>query len=76
MDSKNNRPVPVTVFIELAKQAKASNDPFIQRALVALAVTNNPGLAKALQMRLGLRAVIELLDPFPFDIPDEEEFER
>ena len=76
MDSKNNHLVPATALIELAKVAKLSKDPYIQRALVALAVTNNPGLANALQMKLGLRAAIELLDPFPFDIPEEEEFER
>ena len=74
MDSRNNHPVPVTALIELARQAKASNDPSVQWTLAALSVTNNPSLANALQMKLGLRAVIEMLDPFPFDTPDEEEF--
>jgi len=74
MDSKNNHPVPVMALIEMARQAKALNDPYVQRTLMALAVTNNPGLASALQMKLGLRAVIEMLDPFPFDAPEEEEF--
>ena len=74
MDSKNNHPVPVTALIEMARLAKALDDPFVQRALVALAVTNDPGLANALQMKLGLRAVVEMMDPFPFDTPAEEEF--
>ena len=74
MDSRNNYPVPVTALIEMARLAKALDDPFVQRALMALAVTNNPGLANALQMKLGLRAVVEMIDPFPFDIPNEEEF--
>jgi hypothetical protein len=74
MDSRNNHPVPVTALIDLARQAKALDDPFVQWALIALAVTNDPGLANALKMKLGLRAVVEMLDPFPFDTPAEEEF--
>ena len=74
MDSRNNRPVPVTALIEMARLAKALDDPFVQRALLALAVTDNPGLANALQKKLGLRAVVEMIDPFAFDIPKEEEF--
>ena len=74
MDSRNNRPVPVTALIEMARQAKALDDPFVQRVLLALAVTNDPGLANALTMKLRLRAVVEMIDPFPFDTPAEEEF--
>ena len=74
MDSRNNHPVPVTALIELARQAKALDDQYVQRALLALAVTNDPGLANALTMKLRLRAVVEMIDPFPFDTPEEEEF--
>ncbi len=74
MDSRNNHPVPVTALIELARQAKALEDQYVQRVLLALAVTNDPGLANALTMKLRLRAVVEMIDPFPFDTPEEEEF--
>ena len=74
MDSKNNHPVPVSALIELARQAKALDDRYVQWALLALAVTNDPGLANALKMKLGIRAAVEMIDPFPFDTPSEEDF--
>ena len=74
MDSKNNHPVSVSALIELARQARALDDQYVQRVLLALAVTNDPGLVNALKMKLGLRAVVEMIDPFPFDTPEEGEF--
>lgn len=74
MDSRNNHPVPVMALIELARQAKALDDQYVQRVLLALAVTNDRGLANALTMKLRLRGVVEMIDPFPFDTPEEEEF--
>jgi hypothetical protein len=74
-DSPNNV-VPVETLVELAKRARALDDSWVQRALFGYAVSNDPGLARALVMRLKLRAFVELLDPFPFDIPSEEAFEE
>ncbi len=74
MNHSQNNVVPYTALVELARRAKAVNDPHIQQTLLAYAVTKDPGLARALLMRLELRAAIELLDPFPFDTPAEEEF--
>lgn len=75
MDSKNNHSVSLPALIEMARLTHTLGEPYVQRALVALALTNNPGLANALQMKLGLRAVVEMIDPYPFDtIENEEEF--
>jgi hypothetical protein len=66
--------VPVHVLVELAAQAKALDEEWVQRSLLTLSVVDSPGLANALLVRLRVRALIETLDPYPFDIPSEEDF--
>jgi hypothetical protein len=66
--------VPVHVLVELAAQAKALDEEWVQRSLLTLSVVDSPGLANALLIRLRVRALIETLDPYPFDIPSEEDF--
>jgi hypothetical protein len=74
MKDYQNKLVPINTFVELAKKAKAQDEEWVQRAVLALTVAYTPGLANALLMKLRLQAVIEELDPFPFDTPTEEEF--
>ena len=69
-----NNSIPLSVLVELAQRAKLQNEDWVQRSLVALAVSNDPVLANALLMRLQLKALVETLDPFPFDTPSEEDF--
>lgn len=72
-DSQHNL-MPIEPFVELAKRSRALEEEWVLRSLLALAVTNDAGLANAFVMRLRLRAVVELIDPFPFDIPSQEDF--
>lgn len=64
----------VLPYIELAKRGRLDKEAWVQKALFALAVTNNQSLAKALITRLKMKAVIEELDPFPFATPSEKDF--
>ena len=66
--------IPVHVLIELARQAKVLDEEWVQRSLLTLSVVDSPGLANALLVRLRVRALVETLDPYPFDIPSEEDF--
>ena len=67
--------VPFYHLVALAKQARADKEEWVQRALLTLAVSDEPGLKHALVMKLKLRALVEQLDPFPFDIPLDSDFE-
>ena len=66
--------IPANALNELAAQAKALDEDWVQRSLLALNVVDSPGLAKALLVGLRIRAFIETIDPYPFDIPSEEDF--
>jgi len=74
MNPSQNKVVPYTALVELARAAKAIKKPGIQLALITYAVTKDQGLAEALMQRLDLKAALELLDPFPFDTPVGEDF--
>ena len=66
--------VPVSALVDLARRAKSLDEGWVQRSLLAVAVTGEQGLAQVLQMHLGYRALMQELDPYPFDTPTEEEF--
>ena len=68
------RQVPVEVLVELAGRAKVLNEGWVQRSLLGLSVGYDADLVDALLARLRVRALVEVLDPFPFDIPCEEDF--
>lgn len=72
-DSQQPSQISFSALVELATKARALDEPWVQRALFAVAATNDPVLAHAVVMKLRLRAAIEVIDPFPFDIPMEEE---
>jgi hypothetical protein len=74
MQNYQNNLISLNSLIILAKQSRAINDAWVQRALFALAAVYEPGLAEAVMMRLKLKAVVEQIDPFPFDTPSEEDF--
>lgn len=74
MKGSQHNLMPIEAYVELARRARVLDEEWVQRALFALAVSNDPGLANALVMKLRLRAVVELIDPFPFDIPSQEDF--
>ena len=66
--------ISVGALVELASRAKALDEEWVWRCLFALNEMDNADLADAVLARLRVRALIETLDPFPFDTPSEEDF--
>ena len=61
-------------LVEMAKLARLDQEEWVKRALLALAVSDNPALAQALAMKFKLRILAEELEPFPFSTPGEMDF--
>lgn len=69
-----NPTVSVEQCLELAKKAKVDSEPWVQRALLAVILTDDVILAEALSQRLKILSAVEELDPYHFSRPSEEDF--
>lgn len=75
MQNYQSKPIPITAYVELARKARMLEEDWVQRALLALDFSKDTRLAKAFEARLRLPLLAEELDPYPFDIPSDGDFE-